>query len=50
MHITYEFEESGYLRSGKRYRVDHEDYSLEHRPSSSRREKSNPPVTSREES
>ena len=50
MHRTYEFEESGYLRSGKRYKVDHEDYSLKHLPSGSRRAKSNPPTTSREES
>ena len=43
-------EESGYLRSGKRYRVDHEDHSLEHCPSSSRRAKSNPSVTNGDES
>lgn len=36
----------GYLRSGKRYRVEGEDHSPEHRPSSSRSVKSNPPVTS----
>ena len=42
-------EEVGYLRSGKRYRVESEDHSLEHRPSSSRSAKSNPPITSGEE-
>ena len=41
--------EPGYLRSGKRYRVESEDNSPEHHPSSSRSAKSNPPVTSREE-
>ena len=42
-------EEPGYLRSGKRYRVESEDHSFEHHPSSSRSVKSNPPVTSEEE-
>jgi len=42
-------EDPSYLRSGKRYRVEREDHSLEHRPSSSRSARSNPPVTSGEE-
>lgn len=50
MHRIYEFQEFGYLISGKRYKVYHEDYSLEHRPSSSSGVKSNPLVTSRKES
>ena len=33
MHKTYEFEDSHYLRSGKRYKVDHGDYFLEYYPS-----------------
>ena len=49
MHRTYEFEEFGYL-SGKRYKVDREEYFLEHRRSSSRGAESNPPITGREES
>ena len=42
-------DEPSYLRSGKIYRVESEDHSLEHHPSSSRSVKSNPPVTSGEE-
>jgi hypothetical protein len=42
-------EEPSYLRSGKRYRVEREEHSPEHRPSNSRSAKSNPPVTSGEE-
>ena len=42
-------EEPGYLTSGKRYRVESEDHSPKHHPSSSRSAKSNPPVTSGEE-
>ena len=42
-------EEPGYLRSGKRYRVEREDRSPEHRPSNSRSVKSNPPIASGEE-
>ena len=42
MHKTYEFEDSHYLRSGKRYKVDHEDYFLEYHPSISESPKSNP--------
>ena len=42
-------EEPSYLESGKRYRVEHEDNSSKHRPSSSRSVKSNPPITSGEE-
>ena len=42
-------EESGDLRSGKRYRIESEDHSLEHLPSNSRSVKSNPPITSGEE-
>ena len=50
MHSTYEFEEFGYLRSGKRYKVDREDYFPEQRLSSSRGAESNPPITRGEES
>lgn len=50
MHKNYEFQKFGYLRSGKRYKVNHEEYFLEHRLSSSRGVESNPPITSREES
>ena len=50
MHKTYDFEEFGYLRSGKRYKLEHKDYFLEYCLSSSSRAKSNPPITSREES
>ena len=42
-------EEPRYLRSGKRYRVEHEYHSPKHRPSDSRSARSNPPVTSGEE-
>ena len=35
MHKTYEFEDSRYLRSGTRYKVDHNDYFLEYYPSNS---------------
>ena len=42
MHKTYEFEDSHYLRSGKRYKVDHGDYFLEYHPSNSESAKSNP--------
>lgn len=42
MHKAYEFEDSHYLRSGKRYKVDHEDYFLEYYPSNSESEKPNP--------
>ena len=42
-------EESSYLRSGKRYRVESEDHSPEHHPSSSRSAKSDPPITIGEE-
>lgn len=42
-------EEPSYLRSGKRYRVESEDHSPEHHPSSSRSVKSNPSVTNGEE-
>ena len=41
MHKTNEFEDSHYLRSGKRYKVDHGDYFLEHYPSISESVKSN---------
>lgn len=50
MHNNYEFEEFGYLRSGKIYKVGHEEYFHEHRLSSSRGAESNPPITGREES
>ena len=50
MHRTYEFEESRHWRSGKRYKVDHEEYFLEHCLSSSRGAESNPPITGREQS
>ena len=43
-------EEPGYLRSGKRYRVESEDHSPKHHPSSSRSAKPNHLVTSGEES
>ena len=42
MHKTYEFEDSHYLRSGKRYKVDHRDYFLEYYPSISEGAESNP--------
>ena len=42
-------EEPGYLRSGKRYRVERDDNSPEHSPSNSRSASSNPPVTSGKE-
>lgn len=42
MHKTYEFEDSHYFRSGKRYKVDHGDYFLEYYPSISESVKSNP--------
>ena len=42
MHKAYEFEDSHYLRSGKKYKVDHEDYFLEYYPSNSKSAKSNP--------
>ena len=42
MHKTYEFEDSHYLRSGKRYKVDHRGYFLEYYPSISESAKSNP--------
>ena len=42
MHKTYEFEDSHHLRSGKRYKVDHEGYFLEYYPSISESMKSNP--------
>ena len=41
MHKTYEFEDSRYLRSGKRYKVNHGDYFLEYYPSISESAKSN---------
>ena len=50
MHRTLDFEGFGHLRSGKRYKVDHEDYFPEHCLSSSSGVKSNPPITSKEES
>ena len=42
-------EEPGYLRSGKRYRVEREDRSPEHYRSNSRSVKFDPPITSGEE-
>ena len=42
-------EELGYLRSGKRYRVQSEEYSPENHPSGSRSAKSNPLITNGEE-
>ena len=42
-------EEPSYLRSGKRYRLERKDQSLEHHPSNSISVKSNPPITSGEE-
>ena len=42
-------EEPDYLQSGKRYRVEHEGHSLEHRPGNSRSARPNPPITSGEE-
>ena len=42
-------EESSYLRSGKRYRLQSEDHSPKHHPSSSRSAKSNPLITCGEE-
>lgn len=39
-------EEPGYLRSGKRYRVECEGHSLKHHPSNIRSARSNPPLTS----
>ena len=41
MHKTYEFEDSHYLRSGKRYKIDHESYFLGYHPSISESAKSN---------
>ena len=41
MHKAYEFEDSHYLRSGKRYKVDRKDYFLEYSPSNSKSAKSN---------
>ena len=41
--------EPGYLRSGKKYRIEIRDHSPEHHPRSSRSAKSNPPITSGEE-
>ena len=49
MHKAYEFEDSHYLRSGKRYKVDCGD-CFEHRRSSSSGVKPSSPITSREES
>jgi hypothetical protein len=49
MHKAYEFEDSHYLRSGKRYKVDF-GHCFEHHHSSSSREKPNSPITSTEES
>lgn len=49
MHKDYEFEDSHYPRSGKRYKVDCGD-RFEHRRSSSREAKPDSPITSREES
>ena len=49
MHKAYESEDSHYLRSGKRYKVDYGD-SFVHRRSSSSRAKPSSPITSREES
>ena len=48
MHKSYEFEDSHYLRSGKRYKVDC-GYCFEHHCSSSSRENPSSPITSREE-
>ena len=42
-------EEPGYLQSGKRYRVESADHSLEHHPSRSRSVKYDPSITSGEE-
>ena len=47
MHKSYEFEDSHYLRSGKRYKVDCGD-CFEHRRSSSSEANPNSPITSRE--
>ena len=49
MHKSYEFEDSYYLRSGKKYKVDYGD-CFEHCRSSSSEAKPNSPITSREES
>ena len=49
MHKPYEFEDSYYLRSGKRYKVDYEDCSGHHRSNSSEA-RPNSPSNSRKES
>ena len=49
MQKAYEFEDSHYVRSGKRYKVDYGD-CFEHRHSSSSGEKPNSLITSKEES
>ena len=49
MHKSYEFEDSYYLRSGKRYKVDCGDCSR-HRRSNSSEARPNSPSNSRKES
>ena len=49
MHKSYEFEDSYYLRSGKRYKVDYRDCSG-HRRSNSSEARPNSPNNSRKES
>ena len=50
MHKAYEFGDSHYLRSGKRYKVDCGYFFQHHHSSSSSRQKPNSPIASREES
>ena len=47
MHKAYEFEDSCYLRSGKRYKVDSGDCFEHHHSSSSKEKPNSPPMPQR---